>query len=71
VVLVNFYLKKVSLDIISKEGNENVNFPLITRYSCHINMEFMNLRYERLWGHPASYPMGTRGSFPVGKVAKA
>jgi hypothetical protein len=26
---------------------------------------------ERLWGHPASYPMGTRGSFPGGKAARA
>jgi hypothetical protein len=25
--------------------------------------------FERLWGHPASYPMGTRGSFPGGKAA--
>jgi len=24
-----------------------------------------------LWGPPASYPMGTRGSFPGGKVARA
>jgi hypothetical protein len=26
-------------------------------------------RADRLWAHPASYPMGTRGSFPGGKAA--
>jgi hypothetical protein len=26
------------------------------------------LRPDRLWGHPASYPTGTGGSFPEGKV---
>jgi len=25
--------------------------------------------FRRLWGHPAYYPMGTRGSFPGGKAA--
>jgi len=24
-------------------------------------------RPDRLWGYPASYPMGTRGSLPGGK----
>jgi hypothetical protein len=24
---------------------------------------------DRLWGHPASYPMGTSGSFSGGKAA--
>jgi hypothetical protein len=28
-------------------------------------------RPERLWAHPASHPVGTRGSFPGGKAAGA
>jgi hypothetical protein len=28
-------------------------------------------RSDRLWAHPASYPMGTGGSFPGGKAAGA
>jgi hypothetical protein len=28
-------------------------------------------RPDRLWAHPASYPMGTGGSFPGGKAARA
>jgi hypothetical protein len=28
-------------------------------------------RQDRLWGHQASYPMGTGGSFPAGKAAGA
>jgi hypothetical protein len=27
-------------------------------------------RPDRLWAHPASYPMGTEDSFPAGKAAE-
>jgi len=33
---------------------------------------FLSLPHpERLWAHPASFPMGTRGSFPGDRVAGA
>jgi hypothetical protein len=60
------------MDKVQKYASTNANTPLSETYRSDL-WEF-SLHHDVQTGsgtHPASYPMGMRGCYPVGKVAIA
>jgi len=56
----------IALDYELDNRGSRVQFPAGTgNFSLHHRVQ------NGSWAHPASYPMGTRGTFPGGKVAEA